>query len=269
MNARTLLLPLLVATTLGGCNDNDIVTGADGEPTPTPTDEPTPNPTPTSTPVECMFYGVDSDSSLWVIDPEQITATIVGPTGVYGLTDIAITADNRMIGIGFSSTYELDPSTGAATMISAGTWLDQQNALDSLPDGRLLVGGGAEMKSIDVGTGDAASWGTLPGGSSFSGDIATATGTRAYGSATGGFGQNDRMYVFDTQDGTVELVGDLGSTSVYGLDYGCDGQLYALFATYPPKLAAVNETTAATTVLGQFANGPFTLWGAAGPATTN
>ncbi len=264
------LRPARMAVLLGGlsigCNDSSIVGESDPAfetPSPTPSDEPTPEPSPTATPEPCMFYAVDSDSSLWVIDPETVSATVVGPTGIPGLTDIAITPANGLIGISFSNTYQVNPSTGAATIIDAGAWVAGMNSLDSLPDGRLLVGGGNQMVAVDLGTGAQESWGSLPAGW-FSGDIAAVSATRAF--AAQGSNANDQLVAFDTAAGSVETVGDLGSPQAYGLDYGCDGELYALLAAYPPRLARVDETTGQATILGTFTGGPATVWGAAGPA---
>src|SRR5688572_9789274 len=106
-------LALVLAIGLCACNDGGIV-GASTTPTPTPTVPPTPTPEPTSTPIPCHFYGIDSASNLWNIDPDAVTATMVGPTGISGMTDIAITSDNRIIGVTFFGAYEIDPITAEA-----------------------------------------------------------------------------------------------------------------------------------------------------------
>lgn len=255
----------VVSLVLCACNDGGIIAG---EPTPTPTATvpPTPTPEPTATPVPCHFYGIDASSNLWDIDPIAVTATNIGPTGISGMTDIAITADNRIIGVTFDRAYEIDPETAQATQIASAAWLFQQNALDAQESGRLLVGGGNQLYSVDPVSGNKTSEGTMGGGYQFSGDIATVDATTALASGKTGFGGNDHLFRFDLASNSSTDEGDLGYPSVFGLDYGCDGLLYGMVAQNPPKLIRVNPSTAQTTLLGPMNGGPSTLWGAAGPA---
>src|SRR5690348_174556 len=85
-----------------GCNNNQLTAGAHSTP-------PTPTPAPTTTPVPCKFYGIDSTSKLWIIDPVAVTATAIGSTGIASMTDIAITPDDRIIAITNTKAYTLDP----------------------------------------------------------------------------------------------------------------------------------------------------------------
>ena len=256
---------LLLGFVAAACNNNSVVGGATASPTPVPSPSETPAPTPT--PVPCQFYGIDSGSNLWIIDPVAITAQMVGPTGKSNLTDIAITPDNRIIAITTGAAYELDAQTGHATVIANAAWLPQQDALDALPDGRLLVGGGAKLVAIDISSGAQTTVGSIASGRVFSGDVAASGASSAIGTAkvTSGSG-NDHLVSFDVNTHAVTDLGDLGYPKVYGLDYGCDGNLYGMVASTPPKLLRVNPTTGATTTLGTMAGGPTTLWGAAGPA---
>lgn len=252
---------------LAGCNSN-VMTGGAGA---TPTPEETATPVPTATPAACQFYGIDATSALWVIDPIAITAEVVGDTGVSGITDIAITSDNVIVGITETEAYELDASTGEATQIASEPWLADQNALDATADGKLLVGGETALISYDPATGSKSSEGTMGGGRVFSGDIATVSASSALATAKvpNGGGVNDHLYRFNLSTNTSTDEGDLGFPKVFGLDVGCDGDLYGMVATNPPKLLRVDPDTAQTTVLGTMSGGPSTLWGAAGPAEGN
>ncbi len=256
---------LVVSLALAACNDGGLVGATTTTPTPSPTFTPTPEPT--STPIPCHFYGIDAGSNLWDIDPVAVTATMIGPTGISAMTDIAITADNRIIGMTFTGAYEIDPITADATPLTNAAWLFEQNALDAMLDGRLLVGGGTQLFSVDPATGQKVAEGTMGGGKVFSGDIATvdATTALATGKPTSGTG-NDHLFRFDLSSNGSTDEGDLGYPKVFGLDYGCDGLLYGMVAQNPPKLLRVNPNTAQTTLLGPMAGGPSTLWGAAGPA---
>lgn len=257
---------LVLALLLAGCNDGQIVQGAIETPSPTATPIVTPTPQPTPTPEPCQFYGIDATSNLWIIDPLAVTANVVGATGINGITDIAISADNRIIGISFDRAWEIDPSTGVATQIASSAWLDQQNALDALPDGRLLVGGDTALIAVDPDTGVKTNAGTMGGGRVFSGDIATISATRAFATGKDYFGSDDHLFFFDIATNQSTDEGSLGAPKVYGLDYGCDGNLYGMIADSPPRLVRVDPNTAQTTMLGTMTGGPATLWGAAGPA---
>ena len=258
------LLLLLV-----GCNNNVMTGGAEATPTPDETATPTPNPT--ATPAPCQFYGIDATSALWVIDPIAITAEEVGDTGISGITDIAITSDNVIIGITETEAYEIDPTTGDATLIASEPWLADQNALDATADGKLLVGGVTALISYDPATGNKSNEGTMGGGRVFSGDIATVSATSALATAKvpNGGGVNDHLYRFNLSSNTSTDEGDLGFPKVFGLDVGCDGALYGMVATNPPQLLRVDPDSAQTDVLGTMTGGPSTLWGAAGPAEGN
>lgn len=248
-----------------GCNSNQLTSGAHDTPTPNPTQ--TPSATPTATPEACKFYGIDSSSKLWLIDPVAVTATVVGATGISSMTDIAITPDDRIIGITNTKAYAIDPATGHATQIAGSAWLAQQDALDALPDGRLVIGGGNALAIVDLASGAVTPAGTMGGGYVFSGDIAStsATAVLASGKPSSGSG-NDHLFKFDLSNDTSVDLGDLGAPKVYGLDYGCDGNLYGMLAQSPPKLIGVDGATAATSTIGAMSGGPTTLWGAAGPA---
>lgn len=258
-----------VLALLAGCNSNVMTGGA--EATPTPDETPGPTPEPTSTPAACQFYGIDATSALWIIDPIAITAEEVGDTGVEGITDIAITSGNVIIGITEEGAYELDPATGEASQIANEPWLADQNALDATADGRLLVGGETALISYDPATGDKVGEGTMGGGRVFSGDIATVSAGFALATAKvpNGGGVNDHLYRFNLTSNTSTDEGDLGFPKVFGLDVGCDGALYGMVATNPPMLLRVDPDSAQTLVLGTMEGGPSTLWGAAGPAEGN
>lgn len=258
---------LTITLALPGCNSSALSGVDTSEPTP----DVTPAPEPTATPVACQFYGIDATSRLWIIDPIAITAEVVGDTGVEGVTDIAITSDNRIIGITEERAYVLDAESGEATEIADFPWLARQNALDALPDGRLLVGGEAALISVDPETGDKESEGTMGGGRVFSGDVASVPGGYALATAKvpNASGENDHLFRFDLTTNQSTDVGDLGFPRVFGLDVGCDGDLYGMVASNPPRLLRVNPETAQTQVLGTMTDGPTTLWGAAGPAEGN
>jgi hypothetical protein len=217
-------------------------------------------------PVACMFYGVDGDGQLWVIDPIAVTASLVGPSGVSGITDIGITHDGVILAVTRRSFYRLSPSTGAATLIAADVYSDKV-AGDALPDGSMLIGGNRSVGKINPTTSVVTVRGDLlPSGWNFSGDLAVIDSRTAYGSGTNLF-SIDHLFFIDLVTGAATNMGSLERSWVFGLDFGCDGELYGLVDGDTPELVRINLSGMSFTVdeLGPV-SGPASLWGAAGPA---
>lgn len=208
------------------------------------------------------------DGLLWDIDPDAGSATLVGPTATTSVTDLAITADGKIVAIELERADLFDPATGAATDLSMTPWLTKQNALDVLPDGRLLVGGLGELAAVDLSTGAVEMLSMLPVGFKFSGDIAVIDGDSAFATAFTGSDEPDQLMLLDVSSGGADVVGSIGAQDVWGLDYGCDGSLYGLTdgGDGPPQLLRIDALTGMGTLVASFPGGPDGLWGASGPA---
>lgn len=218
------------------------------------------------TPLPCNFYSVDSEGMLWRIDPNAVEAIAIGSTGVdVSFTDVTITPDNKILAITRFDVYEIAPDDASTQLIHDDLFDGQPVAADTLPDGRLLVGGDGEVAVVDMDLGTYDVVGALPGGWEFSGDIAVRSATAAYATARTDPSQEDHLFNFDLVTGAANDLGTLGSKNVFGLDYGCDGRLYGVVADVPPGFLYIDGSTAQSTMLGS-PTGPATLWGAAGPA---
>src|SRR5688572_17218868 len=64
-------------------------------------------PTETEKPVPCKFYAVDGESNLWLVDPDIPKTTLIGSTGITGLTDIAITPPGAILAHTEQGLYQL------------------------------------------------------------------------------------------------------------------------------------------------------------------
>ncbi len=274
---RTSLIALLLA---GACSGDGLRTverthepasapggdsdPGDGDPPLTPADA---DPGDVDAPVPCMFYGVDEHGTLWRIDPETVTATAVGASGIEGVTDIGITPQGAMLAVTRSSLYRLSPSTAEATLLGADLFGTDQVAADATPDGKLLIGGDREVAKIDPVSLEITVRGDLlPSGWMFSGDYAVIDARTAYASATNLLAI-DHLFFLDLAAGTNVNLGSMGRSFVFGIDFGCDGELYGVQDGQPPHLLRLTAGSSSVSVqdLGGL-EGPPSLWGATGPA---
>ena len=278
MRARLLFFAAILAA---GCNDESLVHQPGAQPSETPVDTATPAPTPSSTstvaatptpiptpfptPVPCAFYGISPNGGLWLIDPSVPSASLVGTSPVQNLTDLTITPSLDMIAISADAAWRIDPTSGITVPYQSDPWIDGQNALKALSDGRMLVGGGSSLMTVG-----SSSVHYLPLGYNFSGDIAAAPGaSTGYASGLDIYGGPDHLFSVDLASGNIANMGSLTETDVYGLDVGCDGVLYGITQGDPssgakPKVLKIDMSNGFTSAVGSL-NGPIRIWGATGP----
>ena len=276
---RRIIAAALLVFACAACNQQGLVQGStedppeetpvSEEPTPAPTATPAdpvdPIATPLPTPVPCAFYGIGAGGDLWIIDPAAVTAQLVGNSNLQNTSDLAVTADGKMIVITLTAAYQLDPTNAQAYPYNSGAWVQGQNALDVTPDNRMLVGGGGALTFLGSGP----TFDVLPFGSAaWSGDVAVM-GDIAYGSALDNWEGPDHLIRIDLVTGSVAQYGSFTAPGIFGLDVACDGSLYALTQGSPsegilPRVFHVNPANGAVTELGDLV-GPTRLWGGAGP----
>lgn len=220
-------------------------------------------------PVACSFYGIDGAGDLWEIDPLTPSASSVGNTQIQNLTDIAIFPDGRMLAHTTKAVYQLSPSTAAATLLSAGDpalEVFSPVAADAADESTLLVGGARDVGTWDLLTGKFVSLGDfLPPGWAFAGDLAMLDEISLYATAKQS-GQPDHLFYINLDTREVVDQGSLGTDKVWGLDYGCDGELYGLVTNEPLEVIRITPSQPPLVESMGTITGPATLWGAAGPA---
>lgn len=277
---RTLGMLFALVVVAAGCNRGDLVEGAEATPDPeesaTPEPQPTetpgepggvvtPPPTPLPTPVPCSFYGIGAGGDLWRVDPAAPSAALVGNSLLQNTSDLAVTADGKMIVITLTAAYQLDPTTAQAYPYASAAWVQGQNSLDVTPDNRMLVGGGGSLTFIGAGP----QFDVLPFGSAaWAGDVAVM-GSIAYGSAIDNWEGNDHLIRIDLVTGDVAQHGQFSVPNVFGLDAACDGTLYAISqgdpdTGTPPRVFTIDPNSGSIATIGDLI-GPTRLWGAAGP----
>jgi len=114
-----------------------------------------------------------SESPLYTVDPSTGAATLIGPTGIPALIDIAIDGTGQMYGYDIvnDNAYMIDKTTGTSTVIgsigfdaSYAQGMGWDPASDAIYMAAYNVStGGGELRLFDKVTGNTAVLGSLPG----------------------------------------------------------------------------------------------------------
>ncbi len=166
-----------------------------------------------------------SGTVLYRLDTTTLLPVMIGPfanTGTQGILDIAVDRNDRMLGITRDRVFEINTSTGAATLLTAITGMADLTSLSFVPTD--LANPNSAERLIA-----ATDQGTVIEINQTSG-VAAQIG--AYGSAAGGL---------------ISSSGDIVAVSGFGIlatvNIGADD-------TAPDYLASINPTTWAATPLG-------------------
>jgi hypothetical protein len=190
---------------------------------------PSPRPSPRSQEVRPMTRGIPSvrpifahsSGQLFRIDLTTQTPQVIS-IGSFGaqLTDLALTDDGQLYGVGFDTLYLVDPQQGFARPIGPLGPTDV-NGLAAV--GNRLVAGSTSggFYYVDRVTGRATRAGSFGQGIVSSGDLCVGPGgvlylTSPVGSRIGG---QDQLLRVDPVTGAATPVGSTGLPSVFGLVY--------------------------------------------------
>jgi hypothetical protein len=218
--------------------------------------------TPSSgTPADGTIYA-HSSSDLYIVDPTTWAVNHVGSFGISdSITDIAVTPNNVLYGISFTSLYTIDKATAHATYIAdvPGT---ANNGLTFLPDGTLLASDtSGDVKRINPSTGAVVDVGNFNQSLSSAGDlVAVADGTMYGVSATtaggGDASGNNVLLRVDPSTGAATVVGPIGFGDVWGIAYV---NATVIGFTTAGKIIQIDPATGAGTLL---ATRSVVFWGA-------
>ncbi len=194
-------------------------------------------------PTQTLF--VQDDSFLYSYQPATNAFSKIGNTG-FLLTDIAVTPSGIAYGVGFSSLYALNTSTGQATL-RTNFGRSDINALTSDNTGQLFAAGNSTKTIFKLNpvSGTLAAFGTATAASA--GDLLVVNGNLYLATS-------DRtLDSFDLATG--ERLGSVfhGVSDVFGLSIAADGQIYAFAGTsaYTIDLVSGQTALAATFPIGQ------------------
>jgi len=200
-----------------------------------------------------------SEASLYQVDPSAPTSLYIGEIG-YSVTDIAVTTDNMLWGITYSSLISINYCTGVGSYIGDVGSTATLNALVSAPDGALFAADAqGDVWRVNPTTGRGTLIGNYGTGLSSSGDLAWGPDGRLYGSVFASWSPTDLLIAVDPASGRATLVGDTGFDDVFGLAV-LGGVLYGL--TTDGFLITLDMTSGRGAFAGDL--GP-SFWGAASP----
>jgi len=217
--------------------------------------------------------------ALITVDINTGAGTLVGPTGIVGglgddgVPALAISAAGKMMAVDIgtpSNLYQIDATTGAATLVAATTLnsvpalayngydalyaVDNTGSLhvviDSTGVSRLIGPTGAFIKGLAFDPLDGTLWGTDASGGVYTIDIhsgaATPVGNTGlpatpdihfdaagflYGSSGGGFNTNNLISI-NKNTGVGQVIGSIGFASVAGMAARLDRIVPATLQTY-------------------------------------
>jgi hypothetical protein len=208
----------------------------------------------------CTMGGASVDGTIWAnspdtlyhIDPNTFALATVGNFNVADqMTDIAITPAGNLYGLSFTSLYQIDKSTGAATFI-ADVPGSGNNALTFLSNGNLLAAdSNGDVKMINPANGAVSSVGNYGGGLGSSGDLVAVASGIMYGTSVG-----DDLLIVNVQNGTATTVGPTGYGEVWGLAYA---GAHVIGLTTSGEILKIDPQTGTATLV---ATKPAAFWGA-------
>jgi len=216
---------------------------------------------PVGNPADGTIYA-NSPSTLYKVDPVTFAVTTVGNFNAGDqMTDVAVTPAGDLYGVSFTTLYQINKNTGAATMI-ADVPGSGNNSLTYLPNGTLLASdSNGDLKIINPANGQTTFVGNYGNGLQSAGDLVAVANGTMYGSSPtkpggGDASSSNELIVVDTSTGVATAVGQTGYADVWGLAYSGS---HVIGFTTAGQILQIDPQSGAATVL---ATKNIAFWGA-------
>ncbi len=194
-----------------------------------------------------------STGGIYDVDTSTGAATLIANGTT--MTDIARDASGALWGVTFGNLYSIDTSTNTFTNVGS-LGINNMNALTF--NGSTLYGAGygsGNLYTINTSSGSATSLGT--GSYASAGDLAFDAGGSLYLAAN--TSPNDTLVELDPTNGSSTLIGGMGIDNSYGLAF-VDSVMYGVSSA--GGLYIVNTNTGATTSIGPITGISGAIYGA-------
>lgn len=202
-------------------------------------------------------HSIALNPGIYVVDPEDGTATLLGMTGVRDITDIAFSSHNILYGITFDKLVMIDPYNAQGNIIGDSTGFTNLSALVASPNGLIYAASSDDGKfiRIDENTGKGTLIGHFGSGLSSSGDMAYDINGELFATVKTTGATTDWLASINPTNGSATLIGDTGFHEVWGLSFK-DGILYGVTSgvTSGGELIMIDPNTGSGSKVGTNAN---------------
>jgi murein DD-endopeptidase MepM/ murein hydrolase activator NlpD len=197
--------------------------------------------------------GIALNPGIYVVDPEDGTATLLGLIGVRDLTDIAFSSHNILYGINFNNLVMIDPYTAQGKIIGNSIGYTNLNALVTSPNSLIYAASADDGKfvRIDANTGEGTLIGHFGPGLTSSGDMAYDLSGKLFATVKKTGSATDWLASINPTNGTATLIGETGFQNVTGISFK-DGVLYGV--TLDGQLIIMDPKTGIGSMVGTKAN---------------
>lgn len=201
-------------------------------------------------------FGAFSPQTLYSIDRSNGSATAIGPTGLVNINDLAWDATARRLYAYTTAAdlYELNPYTGAATLLAARAGSVPEGSLTINPAGGFLTTNADVLSTVDPATAALAPIGVLGLNDNDVSGLAFVGG-RLLGYAKNG-SLADTLVEINPATGAGTSIGSLATLSSVGVGgLAFDGAM--LFLSDSANLFSVDPLTTSATLIGAHGFGGF------------
>ncbi len=214
-----------------------------------------------------------SSSTLYRVDPDDLSVTAVGPfqwpSGADTMTDIALDKDGNMVGISYTKVYSVDKDTAECSFLA--NLSESFNGLSFVPvdspdpsNEEILIGAAnsGTIYQIDPDTGATDVIGAYGNGWGSSGDIVAVRGLGVIATVVEDTFATDKLARIDPSNGyQATIIGDTGYDDLWGIGFW-GNQVYG-FAEQG-QFVLIDVTTGAASLVETSA----VNWWGAGVTTT-
>jgi hypothetical protein len=223
-----------------------------------------------------VYLYAHSQSTLYRVDPDSLAISEIGefawpinaPQIPDQMTDLAIDSNGKMVGVSFTSVYEVDPTTAITTLLSADL-TESFNALSFVP-ASAIGGSGADVLvgarnsdgavfRIDPSTGVSSQIGNMGGAFVSSGDLVAVDGFGTMQTVPGtGSSSGDQLVRLAANTFAATPIGTgTGFSNIWGLAFW-KGKIYGF--TNTGDFVLIDATTGSASLV---VNNGVEWWGAA------
>jgi murein DD-endopeptidase MepM/ murein hydrolase activator NlpD len=198
-------------------------------------------------------HSIALNPGIYVVNPGDGTATLLGMIGVRDIIDIAFSSHNTLYGITFDKFVMIDPYTAQGKIIGNSIGFTNLSALVTSPNSLIYAASSDDGKfiRIDENTGTGTLIGHFGSGLTSSGDLAYDSSGKLFATVKKTGSTTDWLASINPTNGAATLIGDTGFPEVWGISFE-GGILYGV--TSGGQLIRIDPKTGSGSKVGTKAN---------------